>query len=294
MTTSMPRSTSISVFGTGLMGGPIALRLHSQGHRVTVYNRSIEKLSPLQDQGISIAATPVEAMLASEFLLLILTDAAAIESTVLAPESRSHLTGKTVIQMSTIAPGESIAIAQVVQAHGGTYVEAPVLGSIPEAKTGKLLVLGGAAAADFAQVQPILMDLGETPILFGDVGTGAAAKLALNQLIGSLTSAFSISLALVQHHQVDLDAFMTVLRNSALYAPTFDKKLQRMLDENYTQPNFPTKHLLKDMKLAADTAQSAGIDRQLMDAVIQIATRSVEQGSGDLDYCAIASTIAKG
>jgi 3-hydroxyisobutyrate dehydrogenase len=293
MTSSAKRSIPLSVIGTGLMGAPIALRLHTQGHTVTAYNRSPEKLLPLQAQGIAIVATPLEAIDASEFILLMLTDAAAIESTILTPETLPYLQGKTVIQMSTIAPSESQAIAQIIQSHGGTYIEAPVLGSIPEAKTGKLLVLVGATAADFAIAQPILTELGENPILFGGIGTGSAAKLALNQLIGSLTSAFSISLALVQHHHVDLDAFMQVLRQSALYAPTFDKKLQRMLDENYANPNFPTKHLLKDMQLAANTATSAGIDHQLMDAVINIATRSIAQGSGDLDYCAIASTIAK-
>jgi 3-hydroxyisobutyrate dehydrogenase len=292
MTTAAQTSMKIAIIGTGLMGTPIARRLQSQGHTVTAYNRSSEKLIPLQNEGMTIAATPQEAIRSSDFVLLMLTDVAAIDQTILSPETRPHLIGKTVIQMSTIAPNESLAIAQIVRSSGGAYVEAPVLGSIPEAKIGKLLVLVGAEPEDFAIAQPILQDLGEQPILFGGVGTGAAAKLALNQLIGSLTSAFSISLAMVQHHQVDLEAFMKVLRQSALYAPTFDKKLQRMLDENYTNPNFPTKHLLKDMQLAAVTAKSTGIDAQLIEAVIKIAQTAIQEGSGDLDYCAIASTIA--
>jgi 3-hydroxyisobutyrate dehydrogenase len=292
MTTSAHRSTSIAIIGTGLMGSPIARRLHRQGHLVTAYNRSPEKLIPLQNDGIATTETALEAILRSDFVLLMLTDAAAIESMILSPETHSQLKGKTIIQMGTIAPSESLTIAQRVQSSGGIYVEAPVLGSIPEAQIGKLLVLVGAEPQDFMIAQPILQDLGEQPILFGGVGTGAAAKLALNQLIGSLTSAFSISLALVQHHQVDVEAFMKVLRQSALYAPTFDKKLQRMVDQNYTNPNFPTKHLLKDMQLTAVTAKSTGIDVQLIEAVIKIAQSALAQGSGDLDYCAIASTIA--
>lgn len=66
-------------------------------------------------------------------------------------------------------------------------------------------------------------------------------KLALNQLIASLTVGFSTSLALLQRNNVDIDKFMDILRPSALYAPTFDKKLQRMLDREYSNPNFPTK-----------------------------------------------------
>jgi 3-hydroxyisobutyrate dehydrogenase len=126
----------------------------------------------------------------------------------------------------------------------------------------------------------------------GQVGTAAATKLALNQLIGSLTSAFSISLALVQNSNVNLEAFMDILRQSALYAPTFDKKLQRMVDQNYSNPNFPTKHLLKDMHLSRTAAQAHGIDTQLIEAIIQITERSIQQGQGDSDYSALYSTIA--
>ncbi len=272
------------------MGAPIAARLLQQGHRTTLYNRTSRAFAELQSQGAIVAATAQAAIESSEFLLLTLSDAAAIHDTLI--HSKPNLKHKTIIQMGTIAPQESQEIAQSIQDLGGEYVEAPVLGSIPEAKTGKLLIFVGGSQDLFDRTLPILQDLGETPRHMGEIGTAAATKLALNQLIGSLTSAFSISLALVQNSNVELDTFMDILRQSALYAPTFDKKLQRMVDHNYSSPNFPTKHLLKDMRLSRTAAQVHGIDTQLIEAIIKITERSIQQGQGESDYSAIYSAIA--
>jgi 3-hydroxyisobutyrate dehydrogenase len=281
---------NISVFGIGLMGTPIATRLLQQGHQVTLYNRTPRDLTALETQGAIVAATSKAAIESSEFLLLTLSDAPAIYETLI--HSKPNFRQKTIIQMGTIAPQESQEISKRIQDLGGDYVEAPVLGSIPEAKTGTLLIFVGASQTLFDRTLPILQDLGESPRHMGEIGTAAATKLALNQLIGSLTSAFSISLALVQNNNVNLEAFMDILRQSALYAPTFDKKLQRMVDQNYSNPNFPTKHLLKDMNLSRTAAQAHGIDTQLIEAVIQITERSIQQGQGESDYSAIYSAIA--
>lgn len=271
------------------MGEPIATRLLQQGHRTTLYNRTPREFANLQSQGAIVASTSKAAIEASEFLLLTLSDAQAIRETLI--DHKPDLRSKTILQMGTIAPQESQDIAKSIQDLGGEYVESPVLGSIPEAKTGTLLIFVGASQELFDRTLPLLKDLGKSPRHMGEIGTASATKLALNQLIGSLTSAFSISLALVQNSNVNLDAFMDILRQSALYAPTFDKKLQRMVDQNYSNPNFPTKHLLKDMQLSRNAAQAHDIDTQLIEAVIKITERSIQQGQGESDYSAIYSTI---
>lgn len=282
----------LAVLGTGLMGAPMARRLLSQGHSVTVYNRTLGKAQALVSDGAELALSPLEAIQSASVVLTMLTDFAALEATLLSAPMLDALSGKLIIQMGTIAPQESQAIAQILQAHEVSYLEAPVLGSIPEATAGKLLILVGAdRAADLEPAQPIFQALGESVVHFGAIGTGAAAKLALNQLIGSLTSAFSLSLGLVQRHQVNLDAFMNILRQSALYAPTFDKKLQRMLDDNFEQPNFPTKHLLKDMALTAQVAQTQGLDTELINAVVKIAQNACARGDENQDYSVIFRTI---
>jgi 3-hydroxyisobutyrate dehydrogenase len=220
-----------------------------------------------------------------------LSDAAAIASTILTPEMQSALRDRTLIQMGTIAPQESRDLKTRVEAAGGAYLEAPVLGSIPQVKDGTLIVMVGSTPAQFEQWQPLLQALGSQVMHLGPVGAGAGTKLAMNQLIGSLTTAFSLSLALVQRENIDVDAFMEIVRNSALYASTFDKKLERMLNRNFDNPNFPTKHLLKDMKLFARAAQDDGLTPGLAEAVVQVVEQAIAQGLADQDYSALYSAI---
>jgi 3-hydroxyisobutyrate dehydrogenase len=149
----------------------------------------------------------------------------------------------------------------------------------------------GATPEQFDRWQPVLRCFGPNPELMGPVGTAAATKLAMNQLIGSLTAAFSMSLGLAQKEGLEIEKFMSIVRESALYAPTFDKKLERMCDRNFSNPNFPTKHLLKDMNLFVKAAQAQGIDATVAAGVSQMAESAIAQGLANEDYSAIYSAI---
>jgi 3-hydroxyisobutyrate dehydrogenase len=96
---------------------------------------------------------------------------------------------------------------------------------------------------------------------------------------------------LVIHQGVDAQAFMAILRKSALYAPTFDKKLQRMLDRDYENPNFPTKHLKKDIDLFISAAQSSGLETNGVEGVRQILTKAIAMSFAEMDYAALFSVI---
>lgn len=277
--------------GTGLMGQPMAQRLLAAHGAVTVYNRSPEKVQALQAQGATVAESPAALLRAVDCVCLMLSDGAAIRAVLLSPEAQSAIAGRTVIQMGTIAPQESQAIAQAVAAAGGEYLEAPVLGSIPEATQGTLLVMVGSTPEQFDRYRPVLQTFGPEPRYVGEVGTAAALKLALNQLIASLTTAFAQSLGLVQRQGVDPELFMTILRQSALYAPTFDKKLQRMLDRNFDNPNFPTKHMLKDTNLFLQAAEAVGLDGRAIAGVRDIIAAASDGGFADADYSAIFAAV---
>jgi 3-hydroxyisobutyrate dehydrogenase len=279
----------VGILGTGLMGAPMALRLQQEGFEVVAWNRTAEKLAPLQQQGVTTAQTAAEAIAQSSVTLTMLSDAAAIQSAVLAePEA---LRGHSIIQMGTIAPAQSRDLKVQIEAAGGEYLEAPVLGSIPQVKAGSLIVMVGATPEQYERWLPVLKCFGPEPQWMGEVGMAAATKLAMNQLIGTLTAAFSMSLGFVQREGGDVDKFMEIVRESALYAPTFDKKLTRMCDRNFTDPNFPTKHLLKDMDLFTVAAQAQGIDATLAAGVSQLAAKVIAQGLADADYSAIYSAV---
>lgn len=269
----------------------MALRLHECGHEVVAYNRTTAKLQSLSAQGIATVDTPAELLKRCECTILMVSDARAIANTLLTPETKAALANSTLIQMGTIAPEESRHLLAQVEQAGGAYLEAPVLGSIPQVKTGTLIVMVGSTPEQFQQWQPVLQCLGEQILHLGSVGSGAAVKLAMNQLIGSLTTAFACSLALVQREGIEVEAFMQIVRNSALYAPTFDKKLERMLGRNFANPNFPTKHLLKDMKLFSQAAEAAGLSPVLPESVAVVVEQAIAQGLANQDYSALYEAI---
>ncbi len=280
----------VGFLGTGLMGQPMAERLLEAGVSVVAYNRTRSKLEPLQQAGAEIANTPDRAIGASDCVILMVTNALAIQDVLLSEASRPQLSNRTVIQMSTIAPTESQEIRDTVVAAGGDYLEAPVLGSIPQVKSGTLQVMVGSTPEQFQQWTGLLKHFGE-PMHVGAVGAATATKLALNQLIASLTGAFALSLSFVRRQGVEPETFMSILRESALYAPTFDKKLSRMLEGNYDNPNFPTKHLLKDTNLFLAEAQSLELDVTSLDGMRQILEMAQRLGLADKDYSSLFAAI---
>lgn len=284
-----------AVLGLGLMGLEIALRLKRQGIQTLGWNRGPGRAASARQQGLTVFESAAEAVAAAEMVVLVLSDAAAIEQTLLQDAAASAaLPGRTLIQMGTIAPGESRFIAHRVESLGAAYLEAPVLGSLPEARDGRLIVMAGGDPPLFERCQDLLSALGGEPALIGGVGSGAALKLAMNQLIAGLTATFSLSLGLVRHEGIAVDRFMSLLRDSALYAPTFDKKLDKYLAHDYGSANFPLKHLLKDVRLFRGVAGRIGLDPGVTAALESACLRAESMGYADADYSALYEALCPG
>ena len=284
----------ITLLGLGLMGQPVALRLLQCGHDLVVWNRSPEPLQRAAEAGLSAVPELDSAIEQGEIILLMLSDAAAIEAVLFSPQIVRQLNGKTVLQMGTIAPSESRAIGHRVTEAGAVYMEAPVLGSIPEALSGQLIVMAAGPETVFQHCLLMLRCLGKEVEHVGAVGQAAAMKLAMNQLIASLTAGFSQSLGLIRAEGVDVEQFMSLLRESALYAPTFDKKLKKYLDHDYSHANFPLKHLIKDTGLFQQVAEEAGIDASIAKAMLAVFLRGQEAGYGEEDYSSLYEAINPG
>ncbi len=279
----------IAVLGTGLMGFPIAEKLLRDGDNVTVWNRTFEKAEPLQESGGTIADFPKDAVERAEATLLVLTDASVIQQVLFETES-IDFTGKTIIQMGTIAPEESRSLQERITSKGGDYFEAPVLGNKHHAKRGELQIMIGGSEEQMNKWKTLFVSLG-TVFHVGSVGSAAALKLALNHLIAALTASFSLSLELVRRNGVEIDTFMDVLRDSALYAKQFDKKLSNMLEGDYSNPNFPTKHMLKDVDLTLNAATSSQLETAAIKGVRQIIQNAMEKGFESSDYSALFEGI---
>ena len=275
---------SVALLGTGLLGESIGRRLLQQGVSLFVWNRSQERSNALIDAGAQALSSPCEAPRCCNSVITVLRDGPI---TVAVLKDIGPLDGSTLITMGTMGISESHSLARQTAQQGGRYLEAPVLGSKPQALNGSLLVMAGGEAQVFEEQQPLLSHLSQEPLLVGPVGSGAATKLALNQLIASLTHSFSLSLQLIQRAGVPVETFMNILRTSALYAPTFDKKLQRMLDHNYADPNFSTALLRKDLRLFLEEATTAGLQEHGLTGLLSLLEQAKGTDLDDQDYCAL-------
>ena len=280
----------IGLIGTGLMGAPIVEKLLDADFDMRVYNRSAAKLAKLVDKGAKKYTNIHELIKDSDMVISMLADFDAFNELVL-NIGLNQLNGKTFIQMSTIAPPESKELQARIEKLDGEYLEAPVLGSIPQIKAGELIILVGSTKEQFEKWKTVFDILGNKILHIGKVGDAAAMKLALNQLIITETTAFSMSLGYIREHNLDVNQFMDILRGSAIYASTFDKKLPRMLERNFDNPNFPVKHLLKDLDHILNEFGNSNINTNALKRIRKVIVSELEKGEGNLDYSAIYNSI---
>lgn len=280
----------IGLAGIGLMGRPLAEKILVKHKGLFVYNRTRSKTESLTKFGAIPYSDNEKFVIDSEVIVLMLSDYDAVNS-ILFENYDGVYEGKTVIQMSTISPSESRGIAERVKKLRGEFIEAPVLGSIPQIEKGELIVLVGGSEKIYHEWLPFFDLFSNKIIHVGEIGTASAMKLALNQFIISETAAFSMSLGYLREKNLDIDQFMDILKASSLYAPTFDKKLQMMIDRNFDKPNFPLKHLLKDLDLILGEFGSNNINTIPLKGIRKILIDSIEKGLSEKDYSALYNSI---
>lgn len=244
----------IGIAGIGKMGAAIAQRLMEVGHKVTVWNRSADKLKPLTAAGATAAATPAELARDADAVITILTDAAAIDavyagaSGLLAPDVR----GKLFIEMSTVQPQTEVALAAKVRAKGGAFVECPVGGSTSPARQGKLIGLMGAEPADAARAKPILEQLCRRLEHCGPVGSGAVMKLTINMPLMIYWQALGEALALCRPLGIDPARLIDLMSDSSGGANVLKVRgpaIARMLKgEDPGEVGFTIEQAIKDMR----------------------------------------------
>ena len=276
----------ITLVGSGLLGTAIGERLLARGYRLHVWNRRQERAQALVAAGAQLASSPAEAVAAGELVITVLSDG-PITAEVLLNQAGTALPGRLVLQVATIAPAESRDLAIALQQRSARYLETPVLGSRPEALAGCLQVMVGGDLADLERARPVLMALGGEPRHLGPVGAALHTKLALNQLIASLTHSFSLALHVVQQAGVEVETFMAILRESALYAPTFDKKLAKELADDYSNPNFPTAHLRKDLQLFLTAAAALQLETKGLRGLAELLQGATAAALDELDYSSL-------
>ena len=275
---------TIALLGTGLLAEAIGRRLLEQGVTLKVWNRTAAKCEPLVEQGAVLIENLAGAAKGCHAVITVLRDG-PVSAEVIA--ELGDLDAVCCLPMGTMGISESRQLELQVRAQQGVYLEAPVLGSKPEARKGTLLVMAGGDVAVFEQQLPLLRLLSVDLKWMGPTGSASASKLALNQLIASLTHGYSLALRLVQASGLEVERFMEVLRPSALYAPTVDKKLDRMLSHDFSNPNFSTALLRKDLQLFVREAALSGVNAEALAGLVELLVRAEGTPLDAGDYSAL-------
>ena len=279
----------IGVAGLGAMGSAIAARLMETGHQVTVWNRTAAKAKPLADAGATVVDSPAAVAAASEAVITILTDGAAIDAVYHGPSGllSGDVTGKLFIEMSTVPPSVETTLAPKVRGKGAAFVECPVGGSTAPARQGKLLGLMGADAADAERARPILDQLCRKVEHCGTVGAGSSMKLAINLplMIGwqAYAEAFSLVRDLGWEPKRLIDLFTESNGANNGFKLRADMIVAMLEDRDPGPTTFSVANAVKDLKTMIATGTAKGADMPAAKAALAAIEKSNNEGLGPSD-----------
>ena len=281
--------TAIAVLGAGAMGSRIALNLIAAGHPVTVYNRTSEKLASLQSSGATTAETPEEAVENAEVVISMVRDDEASREVWLGKEGAlSAVSANTIlIESSTLTPQWTRKLAGKCMEKGLAFLEAPVLGTRPQAENGQLIYLIGGAAAHLEQVRPILEINSGSIHFLGEVGMAATMKLAVNTQYATQVAIWAETLALLEKQGIAKQSAVEILNTLPTTSPALQIAGTLIAAENYI-PLFPIELVEKDLNYAEQAIESAECETYVIKAVRQVYERATAKGFGDDNIVGIA------
>jgi 3-hydroxyisobutyrate dehydrogenase len=273
----------IGVAGLGRMGTAIAGRLQELGHDLVVWNRSAEKTKSLVESGAEPASSPAELAGKVDAIITILTDAGAIEAVYRGTGGllSANLTGKLVIDMSTVQPETEIALADDVRRAGAAFVECPVGGTVMPARTGKLIGLAGGDAADIERARPILDGLCRRLEHVGPVGAGASMKLAINLPLLVFYQALGEAITLCRHLGHDpkwLMEFFADTSGGANILKVRGPAIAEALSGNNPPPAFDIASIRKDLRTMVAEARKLGASLPLAERTLAVYDEASQEG----------------
>ena len=283
---------TIGFIGLGIMGQPMALNLLKAGHKLTVHNRTGSKAEPLRQAGAQVASTPAAAAKDAEFVVMIVTDSAAVEEVVLGKDGvlGALASGAIVIDSSTISPVVSRKMACHVAGQGASWLDAAVTGSKHGAEKGELTFMVGGDRSVFDRALPILQVLGKKHIYCGPNGMGLSAKLAQNAIQATMLEIFCEGLVLAAKAGVAPPTMMEILQSSLARAGLTDFKAPFIFKGDFS-PYFPLKLMHKDLELAMEAGFALNVPMPTLAAVKEVYSAAKAQGKGDLDYAAVITFL---
>lgn len=273
----------VGFMGLGAMGRPMALNLANAGHRVLAWNRSL--IEP--PGGVILVDSPRAVGQATEAGFLMVSDADAVEQVLFgdAGWAEGAASGSSVIQTSTIGPTAAMRIGSLVESAGFGFLDAPVSGSVKPAENAQLTILGGGDRVLFDRYRTLFEAIASRTVVVGPIGSGSAAKLAVNGLLVSVIAAAAESLSWLIGREPDLDveAFASVIeRISPLAAARAET-----IAGSAAAGGFSLRQAAKDMELVSEEFGANGV----MEAARSLTRAGLDLGLDDLDVACLGFVV---
>ncbi|MEI6875826.1 MAG: 2-hydroxy-3-oxopropionate reductase [Spirochaetota bacterium] len=284
----------IGFVGLGIMGKPMAKNLLKAGYAVTVYDRVPEPVKELVAAGAVSAASAKEVAEKSDVVITMLPNSPHVKAAILGPLGviEGMSAGKTVVDMSSIAPQAAKEVAAELAKKGVHMLDAPVSGGEPKAVEGTLSIMVGGKKEIFDACVPFLSKMGASVVLCGDIGAGNVTKLA-NQIIVALNiAALSEAMTLATKSGVDPDTVFKAIRGGLAGSTVMEAKTPMMLAGNF-KPGFRIELHIKDLANALETGHEVGVPLPLTSQVMEMMQALKVDGKAGNDHSGLVQYYEK-
>jgi 2-hydroxy-3-oxopropionate reductase len=283
----------IALIGAGAMGGAIGARLVATGTRLAVFDLDPDKLAPLVAAGATAAPSAADAAKDARAVILSLNAPHIVRAAVFGPDgvAQGAAPGTLIIDMSSIDPAATKALAADAAAMGLAWVDSPLSGGIPKAATGELTLMQGGASEDVAAAQAILAKVASNQTHMGPAGAGQTTKLINQVLCGLGFLAVAEATALAEAAGVDVEKIPQALRGGRADSAILQEYMPRFATRDYRRTG-RIDNMVKDLNGAADLARLTHTPMPLTALCAEIHRMLTSAGLGGEDQAALMEFFA--
>lgn len=288
---------TIGFVGLGNMGGGMAANLAKAGHDVRAFDLAQAALDRAKAAGCLPVSSAADAAAEAEFVVTMLPAGAHVRAVYEGEIFAAAPATALLLDCSTIDVASAKAVGGAASAKGLAMVDAPVSGGIAAANAGTLTFMVGGSAEHFARAEPILSQMGKAVIHAGPIGSGQAAKIANNMLLGATMVATCEAFVLAQKLGLDPQTFFDISSKASgqswsmtSYCPVPGVGPETPADRDY-EGGFATALMLKDLKLAVEAAQGVGASVPMGGHAESLYQAFANLGAGGKDFSAIIKLL---
>lgn len=284
----------LGYIGLGIMGRPVALNLLRAGYPLFVWGRRPERLQPILEAGGQACESPAALAECADVIFTNLSDTPDVEAVVLGHHGliEGVRPGAVVVDMSTISPSATRAMAARLRERGAELLDAPVSGGEQGAIAGTLSIMVGGAKEAFDRVRPVLEAVGKNIVHCGESGAGQVTKACNQVVIAQTVTGVAEAFVMARAAGVDPARVREALLGGFANSRVLEIHGLRMLEDNY-RPGFKARLHQKDMHIVLETARELGIALPGAALTTQYINALVGGGMGELDSSALYRIIAR-